>query len=197
MREVFKAFANLLDERFASEVYTTEDSVRYTFFYALLSNGICEHKDIVLERPHPTIKRAEMDTLILSGVSRPSIAIEFKYDRRNPGGTNQNRTQRAGAVFNDLFRLARVTESIALRRYFVYLTDAEMALYFQNPQNGLKDFFELPEGQLFTLDAALIAARAKTFREKVEKTQIECSVTGLFSTEVSDEHLLRVYKIKT
>ena len=197
MREVFKSFANLLNERFASGVYTTEDSVRYTFFCALLSNSICEHKDIVLERPHPTIKRAEMDTLILSGVSRPSIAIEFKYDRKNPGGTNQNRTQRAGAVFNDLFRLARVTESVALRRYFVYLTDAEMASYFQNPQNGLEYFFELPEGQLFTLDKPFIAAHAKTFREKVEKTQIECSVAGLFSTEMRDGHSLRVYEIKT
>jgi len=36
MREIFELFAKLLSERLVAKIATTEDSIRYTFFYALL-----------------------------------------------------------------------------------------------------------------------------------------------------------------
>src|SRR5436309_2964376 len=99
--QTFRSFASLLNERLQRGVQTTEDCIRYTFFHAALQEGIA-HTDVVLEYRHPAIVGAQIDTLITRD---GGVAIEFKYDRANPGGTNQNRTQRAAAVLNDIFRL--------------------------------------------------------------------------------------------
>lgn len=48
MKNVFDKFTELLEERFDSNIHTTEDSVRYTFFLALLNSGYCKHTDIIL-----------------------------------------------------------------------------------------------------------------------------------------------------
>jgi hypothetical protein len=167
MRKAIELFATLLNERLVTGTYTTEDSVRYTFFHALLSGGACRHTDVVLESPHPIIQGAEIDTLITTRADEPPVALEFKYDRAIPSGRNLPRTRKAGAVFDDLFRLARVPEPTAKVKYFVYLTDSEMASYFKNPDNGLKDFFELDEGQSLALTPAFVAARAETFQKEV------------------------------
>lgn len=196
MREAIEVFANLLNERLAVGAYTTEDSVRYTFFHALLSSGVCSHTDVVLELPHPTIQRAEIDTLITTRSNEPSVALEFKYDRRIPSGRNLPRSRKAGAVFKDLFRLARVPESTAKVKCFVYLTDSEMASYFRNPANGLRDFFELDEGQSLMLPPAFVAARAETFQKEVRASQITCTVTGVFSREMENERSLRIHRVE-
>ena len=94
---IFKQFSTLLGERFALGVFTTEDSIRYTFYTALLSSGGLKHTDVILEHPHPVIPGAK-DTMIRGTDERSPVAVEFKYDRGNPGGKNQNRTQRAAAV---------------------------------------------------------------------------------------------------
>src|SRR5713226_5255731 len=105
LADTFKQFSTLLGERLGLGVFTTEDSIRYTFCIALLSSGGLKHTDVILEYPHPVIPGAEIDTIIRGVNDRQPVAVEFKYDRENPGGTNQNRTQRAAAVVNDIFRL--------------------------------------------------------------------------------------------
>ena len=65
MHSTFALFAELLKERLAAKVPTVEDSVRYTFFYALLSSGACSHTEVFIEYPHPVIKAKEIDFLII------------------------------------------------------------------------------------------------------------------------------------
>lgn len=82
---VLPAFAEFLDRRLAKGVFTTEDSVRYTFFWALSQTLKLAPEEIILEHPHPRITRAEIDTYIPDLGGR-AFAIEFKYDRENPAG---------------------------------------------------------------------------------------------------------------
>ena len=66
MKDIFAEFAQLLRKRFEQGVYTTEDSIRYTFFAALLAKSDLEAQDVVLEYPHPQIPGAKVDTLLTS-----------------------------------------------------------------------------------------------------------------------------------
>jgi len=64
LAHTFKQFSTLLGERLGLEVFTTEDSIRYTFYTALLSSTGLKHTDVILEHPHPVIPGAEIDTII-------------------------------------------------------------------------------------------------------------------------------------
>ena len=197
MHRVFEVFATLLAERLTIGVLTTEDSVRYTFFHALLSSGLCRHTDVILELPHPTIEKARIDTFITARQSEPSVGIEFKYDRMIPSQANQPRTQKAGHVFNDLYRLARIPTTITQVKFFIYLTDAEMLSYFQNARNNLQDFFELPIGQSIGLGDHFSTPLAPTFRKVVLANQIECTAIAALKRDLPNHHALRIYEIKT
>lgn len=190
-------FVSLLDERLSTGVFTTEDSVRYTFFHALLRTEVCQHTDVILEAPHPTLQRAEIDTLIIGSANLPSTALEFKYHRMIPSGASQPRPMKAGGVFNDIFRLARIPDQIAKKRYLVYLTDSEMASYLRNPRNGLDAFFGLGGGQSLALTSDFFSARPKTFQKEVRNSQTECTVVGLVKRQLSKEHALRIFEIRT
>jgi len=196
MQKIFSSFSTLLEERLKAGVFTTEDSVRYTFFQALTQGDHYQHTDIVLEYPHPEIDRAQIDTLINAKDTLSSMAFEFKYDRRNPSNTNQNRTQRAGAVFKDLFRLGRIPDNTAEKKYFIYLTDDEMAVYFRNPRNGFAKFFALRFGKSFNIDSKFVLGRARTFLDVVRPYQIDCKATGAFRSNLSQIHVLRIFDIQ-
>ena len=71
MERFFDRFEELLTERLQSGAFTTEDSVRYTFYRALLSNGFCSHLDVVIEAPHPALERCEIDTVVHSPHGEP------------------------------------------------------------------------------------------------------------------------------
>lgn len=193
LADAFAEFARLLGDRIRAGVHTTEDSVRYTFYSALSTGGRFSHTEIVLEYPHPTIPNAEIDTLVQPKDGQ-SAAIEFKYDRGNKGGTNQNRTQRAGSVLADVFRLVRVPkEEVAAHRYFVYVTDAEMAGYFKNPSNRLNQFFEA--NSRTALNAGLFAGFAQTLRTKIEAFISDCEGRCAFAADLPGEHCLRVWHV--
>lgn len=196
MKSVFDVFAKLLEERLKNEIFTTEDSVRYTFFLALIENGFCKHTDILLEIPHPTIPKAEVDLFVQAGDNRPATAFEFKYDRPIPSEKNAPRTQKAGAVFKDLFRLARVPKEAAPQRFFIYLTAQEMADYFRNPANRLNSFFELPEGQCHALAPNFVLGQAATFQNVVGNWPIACQLTGAFRRNFSRQHFLRIFVVE-
>lgn len=195
MRPIFDNFAKLLEERLRNGVFTTEDSVRYTFFLALLEAKYCKHTDIILELPHPSIPKAEVDLFIQAAESHPATAFEFKYDRPIPSEKNAPRTQKAGAVFKDLFRLARVPKETATQRFFIYLTAQEMAVYFRNPGNNLLSFFELPEGQCYSLATNFVLGQAATFQNVVGNWPVDCQLTGAFLKNLTSKHYLRIYQI--
>src|SRR4051812_47686838 len=118
LQRAFEEFRRLLDERLSLGVITTEDTIRYTLYFALTALGGLKHTDLTLEYPHPTLRGAKVDTVIAAVADRESVAFEFKYDRANRGGSNQNRTQRAAKALIDLFRLAKVPAEVAAAKYF-------------------------------------------------------------------------------
>lgn len=192
MLAIFQRFGDLLDKRFKQKVVTTEDSVRYTFFAALLDAGILPH-EVVLEYPHPAIERAKIDTWLPSYPGGP-VAIEFKYDRDLPGGNNQPKTQKAGYVFKDLYRQVQIANEIRVRSFFVYVTSDEMATYFSNPNNGHTDFWSLRDGDVLDIDERYFSNKPRTFLDALGGA-FEVRVAGAFSRQLSGDNYLRAYEV--
>ena len=197
MRRTFELFADLLEERLAAKVPTVEDAVRYTFFHALLSSAACRHTEVIIEYPHPVIKSKEIDLLIIPQDSGASSALEFKYDRAIPSEQGINKTNRAGALFNDLLRLAHVPESTATRRYLIYVTDLQMASYFRNPGNRFDSFFELENGEELYVGREFIEGRRPSFTAKVLCPFISFKGIGVYRCNLSEQHFLRIWQIVT
>jgi hypothetical protein len=181
-------FRELLRRRLESGIFTTEDSVRYMLFVALMREGNVQPESIVLEYPHPAIPGAELDTWAPAFDGR-TLAIEFKYDRNASNGP-----QRAGAVFADIRRLALIEESNT-QRLFIYLTSWEMASYFENPQNGLADFYGLESGRVIRLTPEYFGKRSATLRNAIGG-EFEAEVVGMFSANLPQRHSLRVWDIR-
>lgn len=192
MIEVFVEFETLLKKRFSSEVITTEDSVRYTFFAALMKLGISPEQ-VVLEYPHPAIERAKIDTW-LPVYKEGSIAVEFKYDRDPPGGNNQPRTQKAGAIFKDLRRQALVALAIGVRSYFVYVTSEEMANYFRNPINGHSGLWDLESNDFVEIKHQYFLNKPRTFMNTLGSS-FEAKVIGVFHSNLPGGNYIRAYEV--
>ena len=182
----------MLDTRLAKPVFTTEDSLRYTFFAALLECENLKPEDIILEHRHPTISSAQIDTWIPT-INGSGVAMEFKYDRHIPSGSNANRTQKAGKIFHDLYRLGQFEKTA--RRIFVYLSSSEMTNYFSSEKNGLSKFFSLAQGAALRIDDAFIAARAKSFTSMVP-TAPNIEVVSLWTQGLPQNHLIRAYEVR-
>lgn len=192
---VLEHFAAMVTERLDARVFTTEDSIRYTFWAAASICAGVRPIEVVLEHPHSVIAGAEIDTILQATPERTSAAIEFKYDRGNPGGTSQNRTQRAASVLVDVFRLAKIPDTLAARRYLVYITDAEMLGYFKNPANRLHGFFDLPGPAPLTLCPAAWVGFPQTFRDRVDSHACECQVKAVFAAELPQSVSMRVFEV--
>ncbi len=193
MSKAVAEFLGLLRHRFDVGVLTTEDSIRYTFFAALLRTDV-RPEQVVLEYPHPSIRRARIDTVIVGADRSPKIAIEFKYDRANPGGTNQPMPQKAGATFADFVRLLKLPWQIG--RYLVYLTDEELAGYLANPRNGLSEVFGLREGTHLKLRSDFFRDRSATFLDSMGEWPGPATLYGIASANLPQDHYLRIYEIQ-
>ena len=197
LESAFVEFGRLLHERLSLGVLTTEDTIRYTLYFALTTSGGLKHIDLTLEYPHPALPGAKVDTVISKASGRESVAFEFKYDRANPGGSNQNRTQRAAKALIDLFRLVKVPAEVAATRFFVYVTDAEMAGYFRNPVNRLHELFELAEGAQHVMDRSSFRGYSRTLSTLVDPFAAECIVTRVFAVELPANHCVRIFRVST
>jgi hypothetical protein len=186
-------FAELMGRRLQRGVFTTEDSVRYTFFIAIVEALGIDPADIVLEYPHTKIARAKIDTWIPAFGGR-AFAIEFKYDRPIPSKTNQPRTQKAGNLVKDLFRLAQIHSHSAVDALFVYLTSKEMAAYLGSAVNGLTEIFNPKEGSALRIDDRYLASRARTLRNAAGAIT-PCNIEVLLSRSLPGEYELRVYAV--
>lgn len=193
LRPAIDAFASLLETRIDRGVFTTEDSIRYTFFAALLSQTSLRPEDIVLEQPHPNIPRAEIDTWISAANGANGAAVEFKYDRQIPSAHNGPRTQKAGKVFHDFYRLGRLSPD--MRRYFVYVADVEMTSYFSNPSNNLAGFFNLAEGRSLLIDSAFLSGRPATFVNSLGPVP-NVEAISVCSRSLPNSHELRVFEVR-
>ena len=193
MKTIFSQFANLLDVRFRKEIYTSEDAIRYTMFASMLYQGITSDS-LSFEHPHPTLHSRKLDTWLQIGDEKP-IVIEFKYDRVIPSGRNQPRTQKAGSVFRDLYRLLLVNTSIGATCYFVYVTTKEMAVYFANPRNGHNAFFELLPGYSIEIQSNYFSGKPQTFLKHCGK-EFEARIKGVLSRSLAADHSLRIYEVE-
>jgi len=193
MRQAFEEFSRLLELRLASKVPTTEDSVRYTLFAAMLSNGIAA-EEVVLEYPHPAIERGKIDTWLPNYQGRP-VSIEFKYDRDPPGGKNQPKTQKAGSVFRDMHRQLLTCKETSADCYFVYVTTKEMAVYFNNPNNGYQSIFGLQPDQQFEIGHDYFSGKPMTFMTSLGG-EFEARIFCIMSRSLPQNHELRIYKVE-
>lgn len=193
--EAFKLFSELLEERFNREIFTTEDSVRYTLFHCLTKCMNLNPSDIILEQAHPTIPRAEIDMHILPNKEVQEIFFEFKYDRAIPSEKNAPRPQKAGKIFADIFRLASIKSTASNKRYFVYVTDSEMATYFMNTPNRLSDFFNLTLKGHLVVDSKYVNNHCETFVKSAGVNVAPCELICKLSKKANDDIWIRIYEI--
>jgi hypothetical protein len=192
LQAALERFGELLQIRLEKGVFTTEDAVRYTFFAALLQRGGLNPEDVIPEFRHPAIPGAQIDTWLPSFDGR-GLAVEFKDDRDTPSRRNAPRTQKAGKVFHDLYRLGEVAQE--MHRVFVYLTGPEMTSYFTNPINGLTEFFSLPQNRTLTVGSIFVSGRAATFVASLGAVP-NIVVTALYSRSLPRHHEVRVYEVR-
>jgi len=193
----FHDFTKHLDIRFTNSVYTTEDSVRYTFFQSLASKMNLGTEEIILEFPHPVIKRAEIDMLIPPKERRNELVFEFKFDREMPSGHNSPRPMKAGKLFADLVRLSKYKGKFEESKcFFVYVTDYEMADYMNKDSNRLNDFFNLPQNKILKINDAYINNHSDTFVSQAltyGKCDIDVSLSHF--ANLNKTFYVRIYEI--
>lgn len=193
MEGVWAQFTDLLRTRLQAAVITTEDSIRYTFYSAFsVKTGIQPH-EIVLEFPHPQIKRARVDTYV-PRFRGASLAVEFKYDRKIPSGQVIPKPQNAGELFKDMDRLARFNPGHPVRRLLVYVTDRLMVVYFRNPAKGHSRFFLLPQGESLSVQREYLKGKPQTFVNSLG-AEPDFKLTCIWSASLPRENELRVFEV--
>lgn len=191
--EAAKTFATLLEARLRLGTCSSEDCVRYTFFAALLQHGVGQER-VVLEWVHPWLPDGRIDTVLLDDHLKPVVAVEFKYDRANPGGKNQPLPQKAGALFRDFVRLLRLDGDLS--RYLIYVTDGELARYLSNPRNGLAELFTLDSGGAWHVTRRCFEGRSATFLNGMGEWPCDATIRCVLRRALSAEHHLRVYEVR-
>lgn len=188
---MFERYAEFLKERLASKQHLTEDSVRYSFFFAALDTTNIKQHEIVLELPHPAFEKKEIDTYVLPAEGRAAYYIEFKFHRVS--NSSSPKPQKAGSLFKDFGRLSTV-RSDGARCLVVYLTDGEMAKYFDKHQAAYSDFWSKPVGGSFCYDDDFLSKTRNTVR-KVCGDVHHADVTVIFSASLPGDFHLRVFEI--
>lgn len=195
MKTVINQFSKLLSDRLNyNDIHTTEDTVRYTFFASLALHSNIQPHEVILEYPHPSLEKKEVDTYIPSVTDRDGLIIEFKYDRNS--GATAPRPQKAGKLFNDLYRLKIFRTDPNAKKWLVYLTDNEMASYLSKERNGLQSFFNLEVDGCLVIDEQYIANKSNTFSSAITcydqgKLIIKC----ICNEDLPKQHKLRIYEL--
>lgn len=187
----FERYADFLKERLVSKQHLTEDSVRYSFFFAALDTTDIKQHEIILELPHPAFEKKEIDTYVLPADGRAAHYIEFKFHRAS--NSSSPKPQKAGSLFKDFGRLSTVKSEDA-RCLVVYLTDGEMAQYFDNHQNVYSGFWSKPIGSSFSYDDDFLSKTRDTVR-KVCGDVHHADVTVAFSAVLPRDFHLRVFEV--
>ena len=198
LEPILERFAELLADRFAHRSHTSEDSIRYTFFLALVEAGVSP-RDITLEEDFPDHPDCHIDTIVYEREGRRSLLLEFKYHRARDVAKDvkQPTTQLAGDLFRDLFRLAYVQAYWKCPAYFVYVTDAGMAGYFRRREGILGQFLDLPLGDSLHFGRDTLGGRAATFTKSLGQFYgYPGTLSRLYSKSLPHDHILRVYTVE-
>ncbi len=187
----FERYAEFLADRMASKQHLTEDSVRYSFFFAALETTNIKQHEIVLELPHPAFEKKEIDTYVLPTEGRAAQYIEFKFHR--VAKSSSPKPQKAGSLFKDFGRLASV-KAKNTRCLVIYLTDGEMAEYFDKHEAAYSGFWSKPIGYTFSYDEAFLSKTRATVR-KVCGDVHHADVTVVYSAALPGNFHLRVFEV--
>ena len=196
LQSAFQKFGVLLDNRFSKDVFTKEDSVRYTFFHAISSDLELIPSDIILESVHPNIEGAEIDMLIPENKDYPELVFEFKYDVKR--SSTSARTSKAGHLFADIFRLFLYKKEHQKSKCFlIYVTSLEQANYLSKKENRLNDFFNLPTGQTLQINSDYVKNHADTFVNAAKAYGIhECKILSCLNMDLENSHYVRIFEIQ-
>ena len=195
LQNTFNKFSYLLNERFEKKIFTKEDPIRYTFFYAITKEfGILSH-EILLESPHPQIDHAEIDMQIPETNQTPESIFEFKYDVKRQ--STMPHPLKAGSLFADIFRLCLYKKDNQNSRCFlVYVTDFQMASYLSRDRNRLDDFFNLQPNQELTIKEEYVRNHSETFVKQASKYGIhDCIIKSCLNNDLAESHFVRIYEI--
>ena len=135
--KTIECFASLVDKRIEVHGHklSSEDTIRYDFFFALTDVERIQPWEVILEAPYPNdilnLERnsSEIDLMILPNEkSSQGLICEFKYDRK--ANSTINKTNRYGKLINDILRLSLLDEYKENHQcLFIYVTDSEMTKY--------------------------------------------------------------------
>ena len=192
----FQKFAELLDTRFSKDVFTKEDSIRYTFFYAMCLELGLGPEDIILESVHPNIEGAEIDMLIPEKKDCPELVFEFKYDVKRLSMPAS--PLKAGHLFADIFRLFLYKKEHQKSKCFlIYVTSLAQANYLSKERNRLDDFFNLPIGQTLQINSDYVKNHVDTFVNAASTYGIhECKILSYLNMDLENSHYVRIFEIQ-
>ncbi len=194
-KDVLQLFAELLQERLKRQRNLNEDEIQDSLNHSLIERGNLAEFEIRMEFEHPSLPGKKIDSYVAASDSHAAAAWEVKHDRRPPGGMNQPRSNRAGALINDIFRLASFSEDEDMERILVYITDEEMVGYYRNSENQFGSFLDLGPAESFTLDPFWVASLSASVRKWVKAPGKLCRVNAIFSAQLSTRVALRVYTV--
>jgi len=181
-------FATLLKRRLERSIPTNEDTVRYTFYYALIKVLKITPEDIMVEPPHEKIARARLD-LKTFGIE---YSFEFKYENiQLPTKDESTSGQLPMRMFSDVFRLATLRGKEPV---FIYLTARWGKNYLRNPKWKLVEVFDLPIGNSLSIGERYLKARPHILTRDIGNIT-PCTIESIYSCCLPNEHALRVYRV--
>lgn len=193
LEKVFRDFCDSLQKR---TCVTSEDTIRYYWFAAMLENDAdYDLKNYSLEYPYflkddifskdqkGNIAKKELDFLYNNG--EECYCIEIKFHRNPDPVSTYAHPDAAGSLFNDLIRLSvfqpgkayeKSNEKVvmlpkATRRFLLYVTDDEMNHYFTDnsrSQQCYLDGYRQPLRDFYKLKEGDIWI--PSFKEPIPKT---------------------------
>lgn len=192
MKRMFQEFTDLLADRVQRNVSTTEDALRYTFFFAACTSLHIGPSDIILEDPYSPGQRTRTD-LRLKLRDGTWTAAEFKFHRALRGGGPRPRPQQAGTIVADMYRLRRCRA--ARQKIMVYLTDQEMAHYMRNNNDTrLRDLFDTPTTGL-RLTPTFFDGMCPTFL-RASGRGTRCVVHAVWAKALPSRYELRIWEVR-
>jgi hypothetical protein len=190
------ALAEVLRRKFLISPKLSEEDLRYCVVETLESFGMFPKGSIHLNYQHPFFEGKRVDLFLPAYYGQDAIVCELKYDRTIPSGYNQPRSMKAGAILNDLLRLAHFRANTEVERFLIHLTDREMLNYLQNPPNGFAPLFSDQTWPLLVITSSFLGDRASSVKKMVKVPDIECSVFTALRQDVGQNHHLSVFFVQ-
>jgi len=169
----------------------TRETISEVLVETFVASGISAHH--ILKRHTPLVVSGELDMWIPLHQAKP-LAIKTRSDRSLASGVNQPRTHKAGEFFRDIRSLAQAAKQLASRSYLIYVTSAEMAGYFSNPNNRHQQIFTLQPGHEFVIQDGYFDDRPQTLLNVIG-AEFCATLKCMDSRTLPRQHQLRIFEV--